>query len=271
MRANDSTSKHNKLASSNRIKGVEPRTGQKMIETRNCRNPTKHARTQTHGTGHRQKALKTSSCLSSAELARRKQYKTRKCLSSARARPAETATRLSTMLSPTPGGTLQTKKSKQTPKNWHDSSMSPYFSVQRANQQDIFSTERIVESEPKNIHPSKIWKVRPKIITFTRNKLIKHAITGTKSKILLKKREFQKPKSAGAGKSPKIAHKRILEAILSRVKVNQFPTVNLKPNSNEIFKPTGFSMGKKQGKKQKNKQMTQTVKTKKVDQKKKRP
>ena len=231
MRVNDSTSKHNKLASSNRIKGVEPRTGQKMIETRNCRNPTKHARTQTHGTGHRQKALITSSCLSSAELARRKQYKRRKCLSSEEARPAETANRLSTKLSPTPGGTLQTKKSKQTPKNRHDSCMSPSFSAQRANKLETFSTERIVESEPKNIHQNKIWKVRPKTITFTRNKLIKHAITGTKSKTRLRKRKFQKIKSAGAGISTKIAHKRILEPILSRVKVNQSPTVNLRPNS----------------------------------------
>ena len=149
MRANDSTSKHNKLASSNRIKGVEPRNGQKMIETRNCRNPTKHARTQTHGTGHRQKALITRSCLSSVELARIKQYKSRKYLSSKVARPAETANRLSTMLSPAPGGTLQTKKSKQTPKNRHDSCMSPSFSVQRANKLETFSTERIVNLNRK--------------------------------------------------------------------------------------------------------------------------
>ena len=167
MKVGDSTSKHNTLASSNRIKGVRLRTEttkQKMtIKTRNCRNSAKPARNQTHGTGHRQKAPRTRDCLSSAELARRKPYITRNCLSSAQARPAETANRLSTMLSPAPGDTLQTKKSKQTPKNWHDSCMSPSFSAQRVNQQETFTIE-IVEFKPKNIHPSKFWKVRPKII-----------------------------------------------------------------------------------------------------------
>ena len=164
---NKKTRKQNKPTNSNKTKGVETRTNRKAIETRKCRNPTKHERTQTHVTGNRQKALITRSCLSSVELARTKQYKSQKYLSLIVARPAETANRLSMKLSPTPGGTLRTKKSKQTPKNWHDSCMSPSFSAQRANKLKTVSTERFIESDSKNIHQNKIWKVRPKTITFT--------------------------------------------------------------------------------------------------------
>jgi hypothetical protein len=60
MSTKDTTSKQNKPANSNKTKGVETRTDRKVIETRKCRYPTKHERTQTHVTGNRQKALITS-------------------------------------------------------------------------------------------------------------------------------------------------------------------------------------------------------------------
>jgi hypothetical protein len=135
--------------------------------------------------------------------------------------------------------------------------MSPSFSaqkqLQRVNQhiQKIFTIEKIVEYKPRNKHRSKSWKVST-IVTpckiITRNKLIKPAITGTKSKIRLKKRKTSRPKLARGGKSPKIAPKRILATNLRRVKVNPFPTVNLKTNSFEKSNPPGFNMGKKREK-----------------------
>jgi hypothetical protein len=160
MKASDSKNKQNTQASSSRKAGerlLTETTKQKMaIKTSNCRNSAKLARKQAPKAGYclsnspselarlntikitncqlstelaRQMAPRTKYCLSSAELAHRKSYKTTNCLSSARARPAETVNRLSTVLSPAPADLLLARKSKQTPKNCHDSCMSPSFSA----------------------------------------------------------------------------------------------------------------------------------------------
>jgi hypothetical protein len=197
------------------------------IKITNCLNSAELAR---------QQALQARYCLISAELALQKSSKTTNCLSSARARPTETANRLSTVLSPAPTDLSLARQSKHTPKkytNCLDSCLSPSFSAKHLKQgvqniPKIFTTKS-VKNKCKYKRRGESWKVRPIVNLcqiIIRRQLIIPASTGTKTRVRLKKVNKQKtsqPKLARGKKPPNNTPGCILATNLTQVKVTPFP------------------------------------------------